>query len=100
AYPDGSDGGFGLYPTDWNAGTCCGAPFREGVDDLAFISAIISQVEGRLSVDHARVFIAGFSDGGRMAYHVACQLGSKIAAIAVVSGSLTDNQCFPDVGVP
>ena len=28
AYPNGVSGGGGLYPTDWNAGTCCGAAGR------------------------------------------------------------------------
>lgn len=100
AYPNGSEGGFGLYPSDWNAGTCCGASFREGVDDLAFISALIARVESQIPVDRTRIYVAGFSDGGRMAYHVACQLAPTIAAIAVVSGSLVDDQCAPDAGVP
>jgi polyhydroxybutyrate depolymerase len=100
AYPNGSEGGFGLYPSDWNAGTCCGAALREGIDDLAFISAVIARIESTLPVDRSRIYIAGFSDGGRMAYHVACQLAPTIAAVAVVSGSLVDDECFPGSGVP
>ena len=46
AYPDGSDGGFGLYPSDWNAGNCCGGAYRTNVDDLAFLSAVISAMSG------------------------------------------------------
>lgn len=100
AYPNGTDGGFGLYPTDWNAGTCCGAPARAGVDDLAFLSALMARVAEVLPVDRSRIYVAGFSDGGRMAYHVACQLPSTVAAIAVVEGSLVDDACVPDAPVP
>lgn len=100
AYPNGLKGGGGLFPSDWNAGTCCGAANRENIDDLGFISAIITQVSKTLAVDPKRVYVAGFSDGGRMAYHVACQLSPLIAAVAVVSGSLKDDACAPSKGVP
>jgi polyhydroxybutyrate depolymerase len=95
AYPDGSPGDFDLYPTDWNAGACCGAPAVDDVNDLAFIQALIQRVSAKLPVDPHRVYVAGFSDGGRMAYHAGCQLSSTIAAIGVVSGSLVDDACAP-----
>jgi polyhydroxybutyrate depolymerase len=99
AYPDGSPGDFDLYPTDWNAGACCGAAAVDDVDDLAFIVALIQRVSAKLPVDPLRVYVAGFSDGGRMAYHAACQLSSTIAAIGVVSGSLVDDACAPTKSV-
>jgi polyhydroxybutyrate depolymerase len=95
AYPSGVRGGGGLYPSDWNAGTCCGAAGRENIDDLGFISALIAQVSKKLAVDPRRVYIAGFSNGGRMAHYAACKLSPKIAAIGVVSGSLKDDTCAP-----
>ncbi len=95
AYPNGTLGAGGLYPSDWNAGECCGAAARENIDDLSFISALIGQISSKLPVDKHRVYVAGFSDGGRMAYHVACQLSSTIAAIGVISGSLKDDHCVP-----
>jgi polyhydroxybutyrate depolymerase len=94
-YAEGSHGEFSVYPSDWNAGTCCGAAAREHIDDLGFIRQIVETVSAEFPVDRRRVYIAGFSDGGRMAYHAACQLAPMIAAIAVVSGSLVDNECTP-----
>ena len=95
AYADGSHGSFDGYPSDWNAGTCCGAAQREQVDDLAFIRRIISAAAAEHTLDKKRVFVVGFSDGGRMAYHAACQLAPQVAAIAVVSGSIVDDACRP-----
>lgn len=95
AYPNGVMGGGGLYPSDWNAGACCGAAARENIDDVGFIAALIRRVARVLPVDQHRIYIAGFSDGGRMAYHAACQLAPTIAAIGVVSGSLLDDHCAP-----
>lgn len=95
AYPNGVQGGGGLYPSDWNAGACCGAAGRENIDDVGFISAMIAEIGANLALDKRRVYVAGFSDGGRMAHHLGCQLSSTIAAIAVVSGSLKDESCTP-----
>jgi polyhydroxybutyrate depolymerase len=95
AYPNGSSGDFGLFPPDWNAGTCCGAAARDDIDDLGFLTAAIHLVSQRLPVDSRRIYVAGFSDGGRMAYHAGCHLAPLIAAIGVVSGSLVDDACAP-----
>jgi polyhydroxybutyrate depolymerase len=95
AYPNGVAGAGGLFPTDWNAGTCCGAAGRENIDDVAFIKAVIAEVSASLPMDKRRVYVAGFSDGGRMAYRLACELSSQIAAIGVVSGSLREEECAP-----
>ena len=100
AYPDGSTGMFELYPPDWNAGTCCGAAARDNVDDIGFLRAVIQRVSQQLPVNPRRIYVAGFSDGGRMAYHAGCQLSSTIAAIGVVSGSLVDDSCAPTRAPP
>ncbi len=99
AYPNGSTSLLG-FGSDWNAGACCGNAARSHVDDVAFIRAIVSEVSHHMPVDARRVFVAGFSDGGRMAYRAACDLSTVIAAIGVVSGSLKAEQCAPTRAVP
>lgn len=98
-YPDGSSGLFGIG-SDWNAGECCGAASRGNVDDVSFIEAVIADVSHHLPIDPRRIYIAGFSDGGRMAYHFACVRAPKVAAIGVISGSLVDARCRPTMPVP
>lgn len=95
AYPNGVAGAGGLFPTDWNAGSCCGAAGRENIDDVAFINEVIGELEAKLPIDRRRIYVAGFSDGGRMAYRLACELSAQIAAIGVVSGSLREDSCAP-----
>jgi polyhydroxybutyrate depolymerase len=95
AYPNAVAGAGGLFPTDWNAGNCCGAAGREDIDDVGFIKAVIAELSAKLPIDRRRIHIAGFSDGGRMAYRLACELSTQIAAIAVVSGSLKEDSCTP-----
>jgi polyhydroxybutyrate depolymerase len=98
-YPNGSDFLFG-FGSDWNAGTCCGNAARSNTDDIAFVHAVTADIGARLPIDRRRVFVAGFSDGARMAYHLACDASASIAAIAVISGSLVDDSCTPTRAVP
>ena len=99
AYPDGTGGRFGLN-TDWNAGECCGNAQRDGVDDVGFLRALIADVSARWPVDRRRVYVAGFSDGARMAYRAACEMAGEVAAVAAVSGSLVAAHCAPRWPIP
>jgi polyhydroxybutyrate depolymerase len=99
-YPNGVAGAGGLFPTDWNAGSCCGEAAREGIDDIGFMRALIAELSAKMPIDQHRIHVAGFSDGGRMAYYMACQMAGQIAAIGVVSGSLVDDGCQPARSVP
>ncbi len=99
AYPNGSKLIFGLG-SDWNAGRCCGNAARSRIDDIAFVRGVVADIAKRLPVDTRRIYIAGFSDGGRMAYHIGCDASTVVAAIGVVSGSLVDDSCTPTRPVP
>ncbi|MBR7829192.1 polyhydroxybutyrate depolymerase [Actinospica sp. MGRD01-02] len=66
AYPDG-------YDRAWNVGGgCCGQPASRDIDDVAFISAMVTQIERGAPVDARRVFATGISNGGMMDYRLAC----------------------------
>lgn len=99
AYPNGATRIFGLG-SDWNAGKCCGNPARANVDDVGFIRAVVADVSKNLPIDRRRVYVAGFSDGGRMAYRIGCDASDLVGAIGVVSGSLVDDSCAPARPVP
>ncbi|MCU1425433.1 MAG: lipoprotein [Microbacteriaceae bacterium] len=77
----------------WNAGDCCAAPLRNDVDDVAFIEAVLADLAAEYVVDESRVYIAGFSNGGMMSYRLACELGDRIAGVAVVAGALNVSDC-------
>jgi len=87
-YPDGLD-------RAWNAGSCCGAPQRDGIDDVAFIAALVAQVDEIVSIDASRRYVTGMSNGAMMAYRLACET-TLFAAVAPVAGtqlvSCTDGQ--------
>ncbi len=93
-YPDGVrvDGG----SATWNAGTCCAPATTLGVDDVAFVDALLDQVSTLVAVDPRRIFIVGHSNGGMLAYRLACELPGRIAAIGVVAAAIDDTRpCTP-----
>lgn len=71
----------------WNSGNCCGYAQRNQVDDVAFMRALIDQLERDYAVDPKRVYVTGISNGGMMSYRLACELSDKIAAAAPVEGA-------------
>ena len=80
AYPEG-DGG------DWNAGACCGIAVREAHDDVGFLEAVIDHLDGFAQIDPERVVVVGHSNGGMMAYRLACDANAKVLGVASVSGT-------------
>ena len=73
------------------------------VDDVGFVSHIIDEVSSIYSVDLERVYVAGFSNGGYLAYEIACLLSNKIAGIGSVAGHMfidTYNYCDPSHPTP
>ena len=78
----------------WNAGTCCGS-----ADDVAFLRAVVDDAASLLPIDRRRVYAAGLSNGGMMAYRLACEAGDSFAAVGVVAGALIAADCAPAVPV-
>ena len=88
-YPDGIE-------KSWNGDFCCQPAPTLGVDDLAFLNALIPQLERDYNIDKKHVFMTGFSSGAIMTYRYACQGAVPITAIAPVAGTmLLTERCTP-----
>ncbi len=73
------------------------------VDDVGFVSHIIDEVSSIYSVDLDRIYVTGFSNGGYLAYEIACLLSNRIAGIGSVAGHMfidTYNYCNPSHPTP
>src|SRR5215813_13926156 len=67
-------------------------------DDVAFIRALIDDLERQLPIDPSRVYATGISNGGFFSNRLACDLSDKIAAIASVAATMPTTlpeQCHP-----
>ncbi|HET9028853.1 MAG TPA: alpha/beta fold hydrolase [Candidatus Aquilonibacter sp.] len=89
------DGFVVLYPDgvgrSWNAGTCCGMPARQQIDDVGFLTNAIERVERDEHIDPARIVVAGMSNGAMMAYRMACEAPISLYGIASVAGTMTSS---------
>lgn len=61
---------------------------RSKLADEDFLKKMIQQLETQFAVDQSRVYVAGWSGGGWMAYRMACDLAGSIRAIASISGAM------------
>jgi polyhydroxybutyrate depolymerase len=78
-------------------------PSGSDVDDVLFVSDMIDYLKGKYNIDTARVYSAGYSNGGMMGYELACKLSGRIAAVASVAGSMEVGRlqaCAPSKSVP
>ncbi|MGB4058408.1 MAG: PHB depolymerase family esterase [Alphaproteobacteria bacterium] len=71
----------------WNAGGCCGQPYKTGVDDVAHIGAVISFLAHHDNVDPARVYGTGHSNGAMMSMRLMCETDLYVSAVTI-SGTL------------
>nr|WP_238994795.1 PHB depolymerase family esterase [Mycolicibacterium chubuense] len=81
AYPDGID-------FSWADGRGASVPDRQGVDDVGFLSALITSLTQQYGIPAGRVFVTGMSAGGFMAQRLACDRADLVAAVAPVAGTL------------
>jgi polyhydroxybutyrate depolymerase len=99
AYPLGTPDAFGRR--FWNATDVCCDFLRRGVDDVAYISAVIDDVASKHRVDARRIFVVGYSNGAFMAQRLACEIDERIAAVVAVAGVnwLDPAMCAPSEAV-
>jgi polyhydroxybutyrate depolymerase len=95
AYPDGMG-----YPLRWNANS----NMNLAEDDVQFFRHLVAEVSTLVSVDLARVYVNGFSNGATMSAVIGCQAADVVAAIGLVDpGILTEETlagCSPARPVP
>jgi len=93
-YPDGIGG-------SWNVGF--GIPGASTADDVGFIDALADEMVNLYGADLNRLYACGLSNGGFLSYKLACESTKCFAAIAPVSGVITDAAfatCAPTRSVP
>jgi polyhydroxybutyrate depolymerase len=70
-------------PTTW-----FGVLFGEqGQPDMDFFSDLVAYLPTEISVDPARIYVTGISNGGTMANRLGCEMSDVFAAIAPVAGA-------------
>jgi len=84
----------------WNVGF---PGLSSTIDDVGFTEALIDELAASYAIDLDRVYATGMSNGGFMSFLLACQLSEKVAAVASVTGSMTQdtfNDCNAQLPTP
>jgi polyhydroxybutyrate depolymerase len=74
-----------VYPVpideSWNAIGCCDGAAKANVNDVGFIKALVANIDP----GHARpIYVVGYSNGGRLAYRMACTDPTLFDGVAAV----------------
>jgi len=80
-------------------------PARDGSprDDVAFTFSALEAAGTRANLDMDRLYAAGFSAGGSMAWLLACKAGDRLSGMVSVAGALrspNDTDCAGLQGLP
>jgi polyhydroxybutyrate depolymerase len=84
----------------WNATDACCNFGGATVDDVTYARAIVDDVSARYTVDRARIYVLGYSNGGFLAHRLACE-SDVFAAVASVAGAAWKDptRCAPRADV-
>lgn len=83
AYPDG----FERHWNDCRASASYTANTRH-IDDVGFLRALIAELVVRYGAAPSRVYVAGLSNGGHMAYRMGLEAPGSVAGIAAFAANL------------
>jgi len=80
----------------WNADPDCCDLDHSGVDDAAYLGTMIDDIMiAYPEIDPTRVYLLGHSNGGYMAYRMACLRADVISSIGVLAGVASQLPCTP-----
>ena len=63
------------------------------VNDVLFTRHLVEDIASKVSIDPSRVFAVGYSNGGVMAYDLACVASDLFPAVGIMSGVMLADTC-------
>jgi polyhydroxybutyrate depolymerase len=76
------------YDDTWNEGAGHTPAERAGINDVAYTSAVLHQIESSYDVDRRRVAATGLSNGALLTELLGCKLAANLTLIVPVEGEL------------
>jgi polyhydroxybutyrate depolymerase len=87
------------FQNSWNIGEGCGAALLPvhtmGIDDVAFVRALLDEVGKHVNIDAGRVYATGFSNGSSLAWRLACDAADIFTAVVPVAAGSCLASCKP-----
>jgi polyhydroxybutyrate depolymerase len=99
AHPDGTLNASGQR--FWNATDACCDFGNSGVDDVAYLEALVDDAKQNFHIDDKRVFFVGHSNGAFMSHRMACDAADQVAGIVALAGDVwkDPSHCNPSTPV-
>ncbi len=69
-------------------------------NDVYFIEQLIGQIREEYTIDENKIYACGYSNGGMMAYSLACNNTGLFKAIGIMSGTMLEEECSATVTTP
>lgn len=69
-------------------------------NDVYFIENLIAELSEEYNINPAMIYACGYSNGGMMAYSLACNRSNLFAAIGIMSGTMLEEDCTLEKPVP
>lgn len=91
---------FKSNPRLWNSGQLPARSPRKAIDDVAYVAALLDEIEKRVPCDETRVFVTGHSNGGGMTFRLGAELSERFTAIAPVAGMMAVKDPKPKKPLP
>ena len=92
-YPQGQK-----FPQRWDSGETWG---DSDVDDVRFFRDMLDDLASIAAVDHSRVYVTGFSNGGGLTVLLGCEAADLLAAVGTVAAAVVSEEaCNPSRLVP
>lgn len=86
----GASGSFNWHDCRTDAGMAATT-----ADDVGFLAAVLDWMTMHFTVDPDRLYVAGASNGGMMAYRLALELSDRVAAVAAVIANVPVSSACP-----
>jgi polyhydroxybutyrate depolymerase len=86
----------------WADGRNATSAEKQGIDDVGFAKAIVSDIGRTHAIDRSRVFATGLSNGAIFTHRLGCEAADIFAALAPVIGTVATNvaaTCHPSAPV-
>ena len=89
------------YPCPSECGECNQCAWTGCYDDVGFFERMMDQVADEFSIDTARTYLLGVSNGGMMTLRLGCDLSDRFTAIAPIIAQLAPGYaCGPTTDMP
>jgi polyhydroxybutyrate depolymerase len=72
----------------WNATDVCCNFDRRAVDDVAYLTGLVRDIGADHALDRRHIHVLGHSNGGFMAYRLACSPATPFSAIVSIAGAM------------